>query len=780
MTPSSPRLSAALLAGIAWAALLTACASEQEPQPEPADGRVRRLELHPLEPRAEPARTRIVGTKKPGDGIADWSIEAAQHELGVLAHLDTRPTLWLEANSRASLTIPLPKDLPRFNQIALTVFGVGDKKDVFVLLRGRGWSVRTEPERFPGESVQVVLLELAHLRQQSSRPYELKIFFSGRIQRTGLISIDFLDKPIRDWLPDAAQGSDMVAIAQEERRAVGLASGRALECEFDARAGERLDFVYGQPKALRQPDVRARLSFRLETCDGGPALDPLEQEYELASSPSAPLRWHPVQVQLERFAGRELRAHFELRLEGEEEGVMALGQPLLSGPSRAPASVLLITSDTHRADYLGAAQGSAGLRTPFLDQLIAEGTYFTDCYSSTNITNPSHIALMTATSPRDTGIINNISPLAEGAPTLAEAFRDAGYLTYAVVSARHLAHDLSGLGQGFDRLSSVEDQRDAQAAGQQLGRWLGAAQGRPTFAWLHVFDAHVPYAPPEAYRHLYYPEDRDPFDPAVGPLPAVAQREWLEGVTDIEYPIALYKSEITYLDEQLRVFVEGSRFRDGLIALTADHGESLTSNEIYFEHKGLFPNTISVPLILRGPGVPVGKRIQVGVSQLNLGRTLLDLAGIEARGFPGRNLLAASEAGTEPRFALSSHGHDASIRLGSWFLVLHLETPNKQRYERPYSRHELHLFDLASDPECKTNLAEAEPRRSQQLRERLVEWLLEAQDEGWNQGTSVVSTKDAELLAGLGYADESGGERVSRWFDEDCACKFCRRYEQRD
>ena len=412
--------------------------------------------------------------------------------------------------------------------------------------------------------------------------------------------------------------------------------------------------------------------------------------------------------------------------------------------------------------------------------MAAKGTYFTDCYSSTNITNPSHIALMTATSPRDTGIINNISPLARMAPTLAEAFRDAGYLTMAAVSARHLADDLSGLGQGFDRLSSTENQRDSTETIAVLEEWLEGAEYRPTFAWLHIFDAHSPYFPPEEYRRLYYPEDKDPFDPANPGLPPGAQAKWLKGLTDIDYAVALYKSEITYLDEQLQKFVEGSRFSDGLVALTADHGESLTSNRIYFQHKGLFPNTISVPLILWGPGVPAGQRIDRHVRQIDLGRTLLDLAGVEAPGFPGRDLLESSPVDDPPRYAVSSHGHDAAIQLGSWFLTLHLTSPPETRYDRPYHRHEVHLFDLDSDPDCQVDIAEGNLHRAARMRRLLVDWLLDAQQEGWNRGGAIVDTEDAEVLAGLGYADEGGGGRINEWFDESCDCKYCQLYEEEE
>ncbi|MFT4538784.1 MAG: arylsulfatase A-like enzyme [Planctomycetota bacterium] len=764
----------ALLLGFA------ACAGSDEPLPpvEGADGRVERLALRPVNQAEIKHTTTVVASLNPGDGIEDWKVEADEFEVGRMVRGDKRPTLWVQATKRATVTIPLPEDLPPFNQIAIGLYGKGDKKDLHLNLRGKGCNVQTEAKRFPGQSVQIVVHEIGELRQQSGPPQELKLTLTGRVQQTGIISIELMNKPIADWLPDPTEGTGMVNIGYEGRRAAGLTSERPLECRFKPRAGERLDFIYGQPSALRRKGERPRLRLKLSTHDEGPKIEAVLERYSIESKIDEPASWHSASIDLAAFAGREVAARFDMQVEGEGESVMALGQPMLTGPSENAPSVLLITSDTHRADYLGAADSDTGVRTPFLDQLVAEGTYFTDCYSTTNITNPSHIALMTATSPRDTGIINNISRLADVAPTLAEAFRDAGYLTLAVTSARHLSDDLSGLGQGFDRLSSTENQRDSIETIGLMEDWLEESKYRPVFAWLHIFDAHVPYFPPEEYRRLYYSEDKDPFDPDGGPLPYGATAKWLKGLTDIDYAIALYKSEVTYLDERLQEFVSGSRFQDGIIALTSDHGESLTSNNIYFEHKGLFPNTISVPMILWGQGVPAAQRVDVGVSQLDLGRTLLDLSSIKAADFPGTSLLSQVESEGGPRFAVSSHGHDASVQMGSWYMTLHLEHPPKARYDRPYKRHEVHLFDLQEDPDCKNDIAEMQPRRTNQLRQTLVDWLLEADTEGWNQGTSVVSTKDIEVLATLGYADEGSGERMSIWFEEDCACEFCVKYQE--
>jgi choline-sulfatase len=119
--------------------------------------------------------------------------------------------------------------------------------------------------------------------------------------------------------------------------------------------------------------------------------------------------------------------------------------------------VVLVTSDTHRADHVGgphltgsSAQGRQGgvVRTPALDALAARGVVYTDCFAPSHITLPSHAALFTGASPRDTGVLDNNTALGAAAPTLAEVFRAAGWLTAAAVSLDILVDGHSGFGQG--------------------------------------------------------------------------------------------------------------------------------------------------------------------------------------------------------------------------------------------------------------------------------------------------------------------------------------------
>jgi len=451
--------------------------------------------------------------------------------------------------------------------------------------------------------------------------------------------------------------------------------------------------------------------------------------------------------------------------------------------------VLLVTSDTHRADALGLAGGA--LETPALDALAARGVAFLDCFAPCNSTNPSHVALMTGESPRDTGVLNNQTRLAEAAPTLAERFAELGYRTWGAISVRHLQPEVSGLGQGFDRMDApiADEQRRAGGTIERALAWLEGAGETPVFLWVHVFDAHAPYVPPAEFDRRYYPKDKDPLDPSVeaprfpeGVLAGLS----LVGLRDIEFPRAQYRAEVTYLDRELARLFELPRFREGITAAVGDHGESLGEHEIYFGHEGLYPETIRVPLLLAWPGAPSGARVNRGVMHTDLARTLLDLAGAEVVPFAGRDLRRAldeprGEVGpeaidAEPRFVLGAHRAEASIALGDHLLILHIQelVESGPRMEaRP--RHSVELYDLRRDPACRVDRVRKELELARDLRRLLTSWLDSPKRLGWDAVTSQDPGLIADL-AKLGYAAaEDAGDAGAQplWEDDDCG--WCRR-----
>jgi arylsulfatase A-like enzyme len=188
---------------------------------------------------------------------------------------------------------------------------------------------------------------------------------------------------------------------------------------------------------------------------------------------------------------------------------------LLGGCNRVGASrtapkrsnLLLVTIDTLRADHVGA-HGAQGARTPVLDRLAAEGARFTTAIASAPLTLPSHASILTGLYPPHHGVrYNGISRLEPSFETLAERLRDGGYATGAVVGSYVLAAKY-GLDQGFahydDDTRSRGDpaERPASEVSDGALAWLASA-GRPFFLWVHYYDPHQRYAPPEPFASRF-------------------------------------------------------------------------------------------------------------------------------------------------------------------------------------------------------------------------------------------------------------------------------------
>ncbi len=191
---------------------------------------------------------------------------------------------------------------------------------------------------------------------------------------------------------------------------------------------------------------------------------------------------------------------------------------------RSPAgftkpSVILITIDTLRADHVGC-YGAETVKTPTLDALAHDGVVFERAISQVPLTWPSHAVILTGTYPFQNGVQDFTGqPLAQQFRTVSQAFQQAGYATGAVVSAFVLDRSW-GLARGFDFYDdafSAEtfEKKDVGLVDRRAGEsvahaiaWLKKTPRRPFFLWLHLYDPHSPYDPPEPYRteyrsHLY-------------------------------------------------------------------------------------------------------------------------------------------------------------------------------------------------------------------------------------------------------------------------------------
>jgi arylsulfatase A-like enzyme len=296
-----------------------------------------------------------------------------------------------------------------------------------------------------------------------------------------------------------------------------------------------------------------------------------------------------------------------------------------------------------------------------------------------------------------------------------------------------------------------------------------------------LFDAHMPYAPPRPFDVEYYDKAKDPRDPAL-PI-TVDERHFpppLTGVRDVDYPAALYKGEVTYLDGELARLLSRPRFKRAIVAFTADHGESLGRHGVYWDHGELYPDSIHVPLIVAWPTAPKGARVPGPVDQLDVGRTLLDLSGLASTTVPGRSMtrfVAADPARPDVVHSISAYGFSASATTSTWHAILTLKVHTRDPFDLGprMAMHQVELYELANDPHCENDLANSRPEVARQMRAEILRWLGGARRLDWDLAAPRDSSTLANL-AGLGYVEQREALPRSGWFPESCACAECARY----
>lgn len=677
-----------------------------------------------------------------------------------------------KAAQAPTITVKFEQDPQTFNQVILYVrsrprrtFRLHLLREDEVVLSSAQVALR------PRSKMQQVVFEFPGQAKESEPITGLTLAMSAGPKEATLYRIQLVNSPPLAHIAGSAGALELNTLGVDARRSMGLSSLEPLEARIPASYRGQVGFSLGMFKA----DLRRSHAPQLKVAEMRGQEVVQEQTFSFGPKKADPT-WQEGRIKLSSSADADTRFRFRLVNDKDREIVCILGQPQLLQAVEQPATVVLITSDTHRADYLGASNSGVDVRTPFLDALAARGVLFTDCVSPTNITNPSHIAMMTGTPARDTGILDNTTPVAEQALTLAESFRDAGYVTYGAISATHLSPERSGLGQGFDRVTfplEGEVTRDSVETMGLILSWLDQAAGRPLFLWLHLFDAHGPYDAPEDYNRPYYSANKDPYDSSLPELHKAMRPHWNPKVRDLNYIESLYRGEISYLDAGLEEFLSQERFTDAVIGFTSDHGEWLMGPQHYFGHTALSPSTLNVPMILAWPGAPQGLRVDDSVQNLDLGRTLLDLAGLGEVPFPGENLVYGEpvQVGV-PRFAMEAGGKSASIRTDRWFLVLSLRDLPASGLVPAIEKHAYTLYDFVVDPLCQHDLREQEEQVAIRLRAALLTWLQSASRYRWGVEREV-SQAEISQLAQLGYSDAPVGVSQGRWIKDDCACEWC-------
>jgi arylsulfatase A-like enzyme len=421
---------------------------------------------------------------------------------------------------------------------------------------------------------------------------------------------------------------------------------------------------------------------------------------------------------------------------------------LRRGTRESRPDVLLVTIDTLRADRLGC-YGAAAAASPRIDALAASGVVFDNAACPMPVTRPSHFSMLTGLYPRQHGTVNNQGTLPESALTVAEIFAAAGYRTAAFVGVKLLGAD-SGVGQGFERLEGPPGVSwTADAVASRAMRWVTSSPEarEPFFLWVHLFDPHMPYAPPAEFA----PE-------GTGTPEALPQVSWrgLEELAGrsggdvsagtLDRALSLYAGEIAFTDHWVGRLLDALDGRVGrpraAVALTADHGECF-DHGIYFEHSDcLYDGALKVPLVLRQTtGARRGERVTRQVENLDLAATLLEMADVpRPASFARGSLLARDEDAATGGRAFFQHPfyaeHAARNRLRRQDQIRSVAgqpvrplRPGQDesgvrtagwKYIRSGTAEE--LYDLRADPGEHRNLAAARADVREQMSAALAGW----------------------------------------------------------
>src|SRR6267378_276315 len=416
--------------------------------------------------------------------------------------------------------------------------------------------------------------------------------------------------------------------------------------------------------------------------------------------------------------------------------VAALANPPAAKPvppakAQPRPNVILITIDTLRADHVGC-YGAKDVKTPTLDGLARDGVVFERAISQVPLTWPSHAVILTGTYPFQNGVQDFTGqPLAPQFRSVAQAFKQAGYATGAIVSAFVLDRSW-GLGRGFDfyddafsaetfqkKEIGLVDRRAEESVGHAI-TWLKKTSPTPFFLWLHLYDPHNPYDPPEPYS--------------------------------TEYKGHLYDGEIAYADHELGKLIawlkQSKLYDSSVIVATSDHGESLGEHGEDEHGFFVYNAAVHVPLIVKPPagsGIPAQRRREP-VETTAVAASLLQLANVkdaiekqlQAKGLFGKNTGSEDAAYSETFYPFSSFG---------WSPLHALESDRFHFIDAPQPE----LYDLENDPAETKNIAASQPATAAVLKEKLQQRIAHNPFSRNDTGAGNLSPDAQEKLRALGY-----------------------------
>jgi len=401
----------------------------------------------------------------------------------------------------------------------------------------------------------------------------------------------------------------------------------------------------------------------------------------------------------------------------------------LQQATRTPRDVVLVTIDTLRYDAVGVDGNPRGT-TQHLDALAASARVFTSAHSHNVVTLPSHTNILTGLYPYQHGVRDNAGfRLGAKTPTVAARLKEKGYTTGAFVGA-FILDARYGLAQGFDHYEGLYEHTEEnldfdirQARADEVVKaalgWWRQNEGKRRFLWVHVYDPHAAYDPPEPFR--------------------------------TRFQDSLYLGEVAFTDAALAPLLDTVRAAQPapLLVVTADHGEALGEHGEMTHSLFAYESTLHIPLLVACPDLVTSGRDTTAARHVDIVPTVLDALGIPAEAsLPGRSLLASgrSEAPEGTYFeALSS-----ALNRG-WAPLRGLLLGGEKFIDLPVPE----LYDLKADPAEEKNLVDARRDAVRKLRPRLTALPAGPMERG------TIGSEEAAKLQALGYLAGSAEQKTS-------------------
>ena len=390
-------------------------------------------------------------------------------------------------------------------------------------------------------------------------------------------------------------------------------------------------------------------------------------------------------------------------------------------------NIVLVTIDTLRADHL-PAYGYKNVKTPAIDKFAAGSLIFEDAIAHTPMTLPSHASILTGLLPIAHGVRDNAGfSLDPRVTTLAERLKEQQYRTAAFVSAFVLDSQF-GLAQGFDvysdeftltqgGVSNLDLYRRAEATQKHVDSWLRKNKDQKFFLWVHYYDPHDPYEPPEPFSK--------------------------------EYRSSLYDGEIAYTDQafgKLQDTLQELGLTDKtIVVLTGDHGEGLGEHNERTHSLFIYNATQHVPLLIHLPGGK-SRRIEKTVSHIDLVPTLLEWLGLSADPqLQGRSLIPMLQSTQQLARAAYSESLFPELHYG-WSPLRSITTSSHKFIEAPSPE----LYDRKMDRAETRNIFRQQPQVAESLRKQIND-IVASQSIAAETATRKVDPETEEKLKALGY-----------------------------